>query len=134
MPRQAERFELIRQNREVVEAALKEGEIDYLDGTQLTVADGYVLCALKGGLLEEWARSFPDPRQEQEISTQVLVTGGLAAAFHGFFSQSGVPLVLRSQTLLEELGYGVEVLEPGQGIRRRVPQMPLAFTPDAIWK
>ena len=40
MSRPKERFELIRQNREVVEAALKQGEIDDLEGTQLTVADG----------------------------------------------------------------------------------------------
>lgn len=134
MAMQAERFELLRQNQEEVEAALKQGEIDQVSGTQLTVADGYVLCALKAGLLEEWVQTFPDPRQEQEISTKVLLTGGLAAAFHGFFSQTGVPLALRSQALLEELGYGVEVLEPGVGISRRGTQMPLAFTPDAVRK
>ena len=85
MSMQAERFELIRQNRDIVEAALQEGEIDHLLGTPLTVADGYVWCALKGGLLDQWAKDFPDPRQEQEIRTQVILTGGLAAAFHGFF-------------------------------------------------
>ena len=93
-----------------------------------------MLCALKAGLLDQWAKDFPDPRQEQEISIKVILTGGLAAAFHGFFSQSGIPFALRSQTLLEELGYGIDVWEPGQGISRGGTQLPVAFTPDAVRK
>jgi len=44
-----EPFRLIRQNREIVAEALRDGDFDDLFGTQLTVADGYVLCALREG-------------------------------------------------------------------------------------
>lgn len=60
--------------------------------------------------------------------------GSLAAAFQGFLSESGVPFALRSRTLLEELGYGVDVLERGNGITRRGTEQELAYTPDAIRK
>ncbi|MBI4641117.1 MAG: hypothetical protein HY731_10510 [Candidatus Tectomicrobia bacterium] len=65
-----EAFRLIQENREVVAQALREGELDDLLGTQLTVADGYVLCALREGRLSKWALEFPDPREQEEIGRE----------------------------------------------------------------
>jgi hypothetical protein len=129
-----EPFRLIQKNRSMVEEALKQGEFDEVFGTQLTVAEGYVLCALREGRLQQWVEAFPEPRKQEEIGCKEFLTGGLAAAFHGFFSQSGIPFALRSHTLLGELGYSVEVLEPGAGISRRGTRHPLPFTPDAVRK
>jgi hypothetical protein len=129
-----EPFRLIHKSKQIVEEALHKGEFEDLFGTQLSVADGYVLCALREGRLATWSKEFPEPRKQEEIGREVFLTGGLAAAFHGFFSQSGIPFALRSHTLLGELGYSVEVLEPGAGITRRGTQHRLPFTPDAVRK
>ncbi len=83
MPMVAESFKLIRQSEAVVKEALNSGVVDLILGTQLSVADGYVLCSMKDGFLEEWLSHFPDPRQEKEISEKVILVGSLAAAFQG---------------------------------------------------
>ncbi len=46
MPMVAESFKLIRQSEAVVKEALNSGVVDQILGTQLSVADGYVLCSM----------------------------------------------------------------------------------------
>lgn len=134
MPIEAHSFELVRENEELVKEALNSGNLDQIIGTQLTVADGYVLCAMVDDFWKDWVREFPDYRQEPEVSGEVLLVGGLSAGFRGFLSQSGVAFALRSRSVLEKLGYGVSVLEAGEGISRRGTQHPLAFSVDTVRK
>ena len=134
MPIEAHSFELVKESEEVVKAALNAGNLDQILGTELTVADGYVLCAMAETFWKDWVREFPDYRQGAEVGKEVLLVGGISAAFRGFLSQSGVAFALRSRSVLEKLGYGVGVLEAGAGISRRGTQQPLAFSVDAVRK
>jgi hypothetical protein len=77
------------------------------------------LFTINSGLLTKWADAFPDPREEAEISMEVILAASLSARFAGIYSFRKLGYVLQSARVLGVLGYSVTVTEAGQGMSRR---------------
>ena len=114
-----DRLHLVARNGEAVRQALELGEILHLDTASEELTDEFLLFAINSGLLKQWADAFPDPRQQPEISRQVLLASSLAARFAKLYSIRNTGFVLRSARVLGALGYSVEVVAPGQGLSAR---------------
>jgi hypothetical protein len=112
-------IKLWARNGDAVRQAIELGELVHLDTASEELTDEFLLFAIESGLLTRWATSFPDPRQEPEISMEVIVASHLAARFAGLYSMRKSGYVLRSASVLGALGYSVEVLEPDQGLSVR---------------
>lgn len=125
---------LLTESPEEVLKRLREGWIDYLASADDQFTDLHVLYALKSGLLDECARSFPDPRLDPEVPVRVLLTASVAGAFQGEYALWQVGCALHSVALLAELGLNVQWLQPGEGISRRGTDQPATFHPDTLRK
>jgi len=114
-----ETIKLWARNGGAVRQAIELGELVHLDTASEELTDEFLLFAIQSGLLSKWAEAFPDPRQEPEITMEVIVASHLAARFAGLYSMRKSGYVLRSASVLGALGYSVEVLEPAQGFSLR---------------
>jgi hypothetical protein len=50
-------------NGDVVRQAIELGELVHLDTASEELTEEFLLFAIESGLLQSWAKSFPDPRQ-----------------------------------------------------------------------
>lgn len=125
---------LLRENPEVVLAALRQGCVDAMDtaGDQLT--DLHVLYGLKSGLFAECAAAFPDPRLDPEIPATVLLTASVAGAFQGEYALRESGCALHSPALLAELGLNAAWLQAGEGLSRRGTAQEAVFHGDVLRK
>ena len=114
-----DRLHLVARNGEAVRHALEFGDLLHLETASEEITDEFLLFAINSGLLKHWADSFPDPRQQPEISMQVLLAASLAARFAKLYSLRNTGFVLRAARVLGALGYSVEVVAPGQGLSAR---------------
>ena len=114
-----ETIKLWARNGDAVRQALELGELIHLETASEELTDEFLLFAIHSGLLLKWAKAFPDPRQEPEISMEVILASHVAARFAGLYSMRKSGYVLRSASVLGALGYSVEVLEPAQGLSLR---------------
>jgi len=114
-----ETIKLWARNGGAVRQAIELGELVHLDTASEELTDEFLLFAIQSGLLSKWAEAFPDPRQEPEITMEVIVASHLAARFAGLYSMRKSGYVLRSASVVGALGYSVEVLEPAQGLSLR---------------
>jgi|tagenome__1003787_1003787.scaffolds.fasta_scaffold20826921_1 hypothetical protein len=113
---------------------LREGCLDYLGAADDRVTDLHLLAAIRSGLLDEWARAFPDPRFDPQIPLRVLLAAAVAGAFAGEYALCEAGPALHSPAVLAELGYNVAWLAPGQGLSRRGTQEPALFQSDTLRK
>ena len=114
-----ETIKLWAHNGDTVRQAIELGELVHLETASEELTDEFLLFAIQSGLLSKWAKAFLDPRQEPEISMEVILASHLAARFAGLYSMRKAGYVLRSATVLGALGYSVEVLAPAQGLSLR---------------
>lgn len=112
-------IKLWARNGDAVRQAIELGDLVHLDTASEELTDEFLLFAIESGLLTGWSESFPDPRKGPEIGMEVIVASHLAARFAGLYSMRKSGYVLRSASVLGALGYGVEVLEPEQGLSLR---------------
>jgi hypothetical protein len=113
---------------------LREGYMDYLGAADDRLTDLHLLAAIRSGMLDEWARAFPDPRWEPQIPIRVLLAAALAGAFAGEYALCEAGPALHSPAVLAELGYNVAWLAPGQGLSRRGTQEQALFQSDTLRK
>ncbi len=111
---------------------LREGAIDYVGAAVDQFVDLHVLYALQSGLLDECARTFPDPRWEPQIPVRVLLTACLAGALAGEYALSEAGPALHSPAVLAELGINVAWLSPGEGLSRRGTEEGSLFHSDSL--
>ena len=117
-----ESIKLIGRNGEEVRKAIEMAEIIHLDTASEEITDEFLIFAIQRGLLEKWGEGFVDPRENAEIGMKIILAANIAARFAGIYSMSKTGYtgyMLRSARVLGELGYSVEVIEPGNGISRR---------------
>jgi len=130
-------IKLLARNGEAVRHALELGEILHLETATEELTDEFLLFAIKSGLLQQWARSFPDPRRWSEISITVIIAASIAARFVGLYSLRKTGHVLRSARvfavprllvgkIFDEVGYGVQFAHY-HFKRQLVEDMPKAF-------
>jgi hypothetical protein len=115
--------------------ALRTGEISAIDVATEEVPDFFMLYAIESGLLDDLARTFPDPRTQQpEIPMRLLLAAGITGHFAGLYALSQLPYALHSPRLLAELGVQVVVNQPGEGLSRRGTKEQAPFHGDVIRK
>jgi len=105
------------ENPVAVRERLRAGEIDYLGEAADRLTDLHLLAAIQSGLLDEWARAFPDPRLAPQIPVRVLLAAAVAGAFAGEYALCAAGPALHSPAVLAELGYNVAWLAPARGSR-----------------
>jgi hypothetical protein len=79
-------IQLWARNGEAVRQAIELGEIAHMETASEELTDEFLLFAIESGLLQTWAKTFPDPRGEPEIGMEVILSAHLAARFAGLYS------------------------------------------------
>ena len=67
-------IQILNQNQVKVLEKLKLGEIDGIEEAVDQITDDFMIYGLRGGLIDELANSFPDPRKECEISVKQILS------------------------------------------------------------
>ena len=117
---------------EAVCQAIELGEIAHIETASEELTDELLLFAIESGLLQTWAKAFPDPRHEPEIGMEVILPAHMAARFAGLYSMRKAGYVLRSARVLGALGYSAEVIEPAQGLSLRGTSDDKLFSGDVV--
>ena len=124
---------LTQQPRKVLDK-LKLGDIDSIEYGVEQITDEFMIYGLRGGLIDQLSKSFPDPRKECEITAKQILCASIAGHFQDMYAISRSPYALHSPILLSELGLNVKVLAEGAGISRRGTQENAPFSGDVIRK
>src|SRR5919204_1652908 len=127
-------LKLWARNGAAVRQAIELGEIAHIETASEELTDAFLLFAIESCLVKSWARAFPDPRCEPEISMEVILPAHLAARFAGLYSMRKAGYVLRSARVLGALGYSVEVIEPAHGLSSRGTSDDKLFSGDVVRK
>src|SRR5262245_50708504 len=127
-------MQLWARDGEAVRQAIELGEIAHIETASEELTDEFLLFAIESGLLQTWAKAFPDPRREPEIGMAVILPAHMAARFAGLYSMRKAGYVLRSARVLGALGYSVEVIEPAQGLSLRGTSDDKLFSGDVVRK
>lgn len=127
-------IQILRQNPSKVLESLKSGEVEKMELSVEQITDEFMIYGLRGGLIDELSNSFPDPREECEITIKQILSASIAGHFQDMYALSQSPYALHSPVLLAELGLNVKVLCEGEGISRRGTQENIPFTGDVIRK
>ena len=129
-----ESMQLWARNGEAVRQAIELGEIAHIETASEELTDEFLLFAIESGLLQTWAKAFPDPRRAPEIGMEVILPAHLAARFAGLYSMRKAGYVLRSARVLGALGYSVEVIAPAHGLSVRGTSDEKLFSGDVVRK
>jgi len=127
-------IEILSQQPRKVLDKLQLGEIDSIEYGVEQITDEFMIYGLRGGLVDELSKSFPDPRKECEITSKQILCASIAGHFQDMYAISRSPYALHSPILLAELGLNVKVLAEGEGISRRGTQENAPFSGDVIRK
>jgi hypothetical protein len=127
-------IKLWARNGEAVCQAIELGEIAHIETASEELTDEFLLFAIESGLVQTWAKTFPDPRGEPEIGMEVILSAHLAARFAGLYSMRKAGYVLRSARVLGALGYSVEVMAPAHGLSLRGTSDDKLFSGDVVRK
>ena len=127
-------IEILHQHPKKVLENLKQGEVDSIEYAVDQITDEFMIYGLRGGLLDELSKSFPDPRKEGEITVNQILSASIAGHFQDMYAISQSPYALHSPILLAELGLNVKVLVEGEGISRRGTKENTPFSGDVIRK
>jgi len=127
-------IQIIHQNPKKVLEDLSRGEVDAIEFAVDQVTDEFMIYGMRGGLIDKLSKGFPDPRREEEISTNLILIASMAGHFQEMYAISQSPYALHSPTLLAELGVNAKVLSEGEGISRRGTKEGAPFNGDTILK
>ena len=127
-------IEILNQQPRKVLEKLKLGQVDSIEYGVEQITDEFMIYGLRGGLIDDLSKSFPDPRKECEITVKQILCASIAGHFQDMYAISQSPYALHSPMLLAELGLNVKVLVEGAGISRRGTQENAPFSGDVIRK
>ena len=127
-------LQILKRNPRKVLESLRLGEVESIELAVDQITDDFMIYGLRGGLIDELARSFPDPREECEITVKQILSASIAGHFQDMYAISQSPYALHSPVLLAELGLNVKVLSPGEGISRRGTKEAAPFNGDVTRK
>jgi hypothetical protein len=100
-------IQILIQDQAKVLKSLKLGEIESMELAVDQVTDDFMLYGLRSGLIDELANSFPDPREECEITIKQILSASIAGHYQDMYAMSQSPYALHSPVLLSELGLKV---------------------------
>ena len=58
--------------------SIKSGEIERMELAVEQITDEFMIYGLRGGLIDELSKSFPDPRKECEITVKQILCASIA--------------------------------------------------------
>ena len=82
-----ETIKLGARNGDAVRPAIELGDLVPLDTASEALTDAFLLCAIRSGLVSQWAMALPAPRHEPESGMAVFFAAPLAARFAGLYSR-----------------------------------------------
>ena len=100
-------IEILNQHPRKVLYKLKLGQVDSIEYGVEQITDEFMIYGLRGGLIDELSKSFPDPRKECEITVKQILSASIAGHFQDMYSINRSPYALHSPILLAELGLNV---------------------------
>ena len=127
-------IQILRHHPNKVLESFKAGKIERMELAVDQITDEFMVYALRGGLIDELSKSFPDPRKECEIGIRQILSASIAGHFQDMYALSQSPYALHSPMLLGELGLNVKVLFEGEGISRRGISDSAPFSGDVTRK
>ncbi len=127
-------IQIVYQNQEKITKKLNTGDVDAIELAVEQITDEFMLYGLRSGLIDELSDTFPDPRNEEEISTKLILSASIAGHFADMYALSQSPYALHSPILLAELGLNVKVLSEGEGVSRRGTKQNAPFNGDVTRK
>ena len=115
-------IEILNQQPTKVLDKLKLGEVDSIEYGVEQITDEFIIYGLRGGLIDELIKSFPDPRKECEITFKQILCASMAGHFQdmyaiGLSSRKWGSIAIRSTLAYSAGGVGFEC--EGIGERRR---------------
>ena len=108
-------IKILNQHPRKVLDKLKLGQVDSIEYGVEQITDEFMIYGLRGGLIDELSKSFPDPRKECEITIKQILSASIAGHFQDMYAMNRSPYALHSPILLAELGLNVKVLAEGEG-------------------
>lgn len=71
-------IQILKQHPKKVLDNLKLGEVDSIEYAVDQITDEFMIYGLRGGLIDELSKSFPDPRKECEITVKQILCASIA--------------------------------------------------------
>jgi len=97
-------FFVYTQNKQRVEKALKEGDIDYGSFSKMGFIDEFFAFLLASDFFSFCDKTYPSPRVKKEVPAWFLLASLLAAKMYGEESFLNIPYVLKNGSILKMLG------------------------------
>jgi len=79
-------IQILKRNPRKVLESLKLGEVESIELAVDQITDNFMIYGLRGGLIDELARSFPDPREECEITVKQILSASIAGHFQDMYA------------------------------------------------
>lgn len=98
---------IYQKNQKQIEACLEKGEIDYADLTQWSFPDEFLCFVLERKLLEFVNRSYPNPRERNDVPIWFLISCQFVMHLHQTGNYHHLGFLLNSGSLLTRFGFNV---------------------------
>ena len=104
-------------DRQFVIAALRQGEVDYLENVSEAAEANLFRHLIDRRVLERLAESYPSPREKEEVPVWFYLASQISLRLHGAPGYHAFPYVLRSGGLIDALGpeVGRKAVHPQTG-------------------
>lgn len=113
---------VFKKNKPKVIAALKEGDIDYVDGTSWSFSDKFFAFLLSVGFFEFTEETYPSPRVRKNIPFWILVGLMFQLKLAGTNSFYKLPGILKSGAILTRTNFNIGMVEGGFNKKNRHPR------------
>jgi hypothetical protein len=109
-------------NRPRVMAALKAGDIDYVDGTSWSFSDKFFAFLLSIGFLKYSEDTYPSPRQRKNIPLWILVGLMFQLKLSRSNSFYKLPGILKSGAVLTRTNFNIGRIDGGFNRKNKTPR------------
>lgn len=113
---------IFKKNKPRVVAALKDGDIDYVDGTSWSFADRFFALLLSIGFFKFTEDTYPSPRQRKNIPLWILVGLMFQLKLSRSNSFLKLPGILKSGAVLTRTNFNIGMVEGGFNKKNKSPR------------
>jgi len=108
---------LLERNDELVCAAFRQGDFDYLDAAGEISETEFFRAIASKKILEKLASSYPTPSQKHDVPLWVYIASNVSMRFHGVHAFNAFPYVVRCGGMIQAFGpeMGHHAIHPQSG-------------------
>jgi len=121
-PSMKDKLTVFVKNRPKVIVALKEGDIDYVDGTAWSFPDRLFAFLLSVGFFEYAEETYPSPRLRKNIPLWILIGLMFQLKLAGTNSFYKLPGILKSGAILTRTNFNIGMVEGGFNKKNKRPR------------